>query len=42
MIRLQKEHIILMHRQIIDATGGIHGIRDDGILESALAAPYAG
>ena len=42
MIRLRKEQIILMHRQLIDATGGIHGVRDDGMLESALAAPYAG
>ena len=29
-----------MHRMIITKFGGIQGIRDEGILESALAAPF--
>jgi death on curing protein len=31
--------VIQLHRQIIETTGGIQGIRDQGILESALAQP---
>ncbi|MCB0100033.1 MAG: Fic family protein, partial [Caldilineaceae bacterium] len=27
-----------MHTILIDEYGGVHGLRDDGILESALAA----
>ncbi|MBW5870269.1 type II toxin-antitoxin system death-on-curing family toxin [Yersinia enterocolitica] len=30
------EHAIQVHDWIIDKTGGLHGIRDQGILESAL------
>lgn len=40
MINLTKDQIILLHKQLIDAFGGIHGLRDDNMLESALAAPY--
>lgn len=40
MINLTKDQIILLHEQLINSFGGIHGIRDDGLLESALAAPY--
>jgi death-on-curing protein len=32
------EEIALIHMQIIDASGGSHGIRDVGRLESAVAA----
>ncbi len=32
--------VIHLHRQIIERTGGIHGIRDQGALESALAQPW--
>lgn len=37
MIILSKEQIIA---QLIQETGGIDGIRDDGLLDSALAAPF--
>ena len=40
MINLTKEQIILLHKQLIDSFGGIHGVRDNNLLESALAAPY--
>lgn len=42
MIRLRKEQIILMHQELINATGSIHGVRDEGLLDSALAASYTG
>lgn len=29
-----------MHEQLIDRYGGSHGIRDEGLLDSALAAPF--
>ena len=29
----------MVHRQQIDLFGGIHGIRDEGLLDSALARP---
>ena len=32
--------VIELHKRIIEETGGIQGIRDEGILESALAAPF--
>jgi death-on-curing protein len=36
---LTKRQLILLHDQLIDETGGAHGIRDDGLLESALFTP---
>ena len=40
MIRLTKDQVISMHRAMISATGGSNGIRDEGLLESALEAPF--
>ena len=40
MIILSKEQILLMHDQLIEETGGSKGLKDEGMLESALAAPY--
>ena len=37
MIRLSKEQVILLHERLIEVTGGGNGIRDDGMLDSALA-----
>ena len=42
MKRLTRETIILIHDQLIDRYGGSHGIRDEGMLDSALSAPYQG
>ena len=41
MISLTKEQIIMIHQALIEATGGSQGIRDEGMLESALSAPFA-
>ena len=40
MIRLSKEQIILLHQRLIETTGGSTGIRDEGMLESALSNPF--
>lgn len=40
MIILEKRHIILLHEHLIDATGGSHGLRDEGLLDSAAASPF--
>lgn len=40
MIVLSKEQVITLHEQLIAETGGISGLRDEGILESALYAPF--
>ena len=40
MIKLTKEQILLLHTQLIESTGGSDGIRDMGLLESALESPF--
>ena len=40
MIKLTKEQILLLHIQLIETTGGSDGIRDMGLLESALESPF--
>ncbi|MCI9106111.1 MAG: type II toxin-antitoxin system death-on-curing family toxin [Ruminococcus sp.] len=40
MIKLTKEQILLLHTQLIQTTGGSDGIRDVGLLESALESPF--
>ena len=40
MIRLSKEQVIALHKRLIEVTGGCDGIRDEGLLESALANPF--
>jgi len=42
MKALSKQQIIVMHEQLIHETGGLDGLRDDGMLDSALAAPFQG
>ena len=37
---LTKRQIILLHEQLINETGGSHGLKDEGMLESALSAPF--
>ena len=39
MIRLSKAQILLLHEQLIAETGGSSGLRDEGMLDSALNAP---
>lgn len=33
-----KQEILEIHAEVIDQTGGSHGLRDEGLLESALTA----
>ena len=40
MIRLSKHQILLIHDQLIAETGGSSGLRDEGMLDSALNAPF--
>ena len=40
MIRLTKKQVILLHRDIIAQSGGSPEIRDEGLLDSALNAPF--
>ncbi len=37
---LSKEQVILLHESLIKAFGGYPGLRDEGLLDSALAAPF--
>ena len=36
MIRFSKEKVLLLHQLMAEATGGSVGVRDEGLLESAL------
>ena len=40
MIRLTKEQVLMLHIQLIESTGGCDGIRDEGLLDSALERPF--
>ncbi len=40
MIWLTKEQIIFLHSEIIKETGGINGLRDEGMLDSAITTPF--
>ena len=40
MKRLTKEHVLMLHRELIRETGGADGLRDEGLLDSALNAPF--
>lgn len=39
---LTAEQVLFLHDRLIEETGGEHGVRDLGLLESALARPKAG
>lgn len=39
MIWITTEDVLLIHRRILETTGGMHGLRDRAGLEAALAAP---
>jgi len=40
MTVLNKEQIIMMHAMLIKQTGGLDGIRDEGLLDSAIKTPF--
>lgn len=37
---LTKEQVIYLHKQLIQEFGGMEGIRNEGLLESAIASPF--
>lgn len=37
---LTKEQVIYLHKQLILEFGGMEGIRNEGLLESAIASPF--
>ena len=41
MIRFSKEKVKLLHQYIAQETGGSIGVRDEGLLESALESVFA-
>lgn len=38
---LSEEQVLVIHRAVIDAHGGLHGIRDMALLQSAVSQPRA-
>ena len=42
MNRFSKEKILLLHQIMAQATGGSVGVRDEGLLESALETAFSG
>lgn len=40
MIFLNKEQVKYLHKKMIQEIGGIEGIRDEGLLDSALSVPF--
>ena len=41
MIKFSKDKVLLLHQLIAEETGGSIGVRDEGLLESALAAAFS-
>lgn len=42
MKKLTKEQILMLHNELIRETCGSGGLRDEGLLDSALNAPFQG
>ncbi len=42
MIKFSKDKVLLLHKLIAQETGGSIGVRDEGLLESALEAAFSG
>ncbi len=42
MIKFSKEKVLLLHKILAQATGGSVGVRDEGLLDSALETAFAG
>lgn len=40
MMKLSKTQVIMLHQRLIQETGGSDGIRDEGLLDSALSNPF--
>ena len=37
---LTKAQVLMLHEQLVNETGGSPGLRDEGLLESALSSPF--
>ena len=42
MTKFSKEKVLLLHQIMAEATGGSVGVRDEGLLDSALEGAFAG
>ena len=42
MIRFSRDKVLLLHQMLAQATGGSVGVRDQGLLDSALEGAFAG
>lgn len=42
MIRFSRKKVLLLHQMLAEATGGSVGVRDQGLLDSALEGAFAG
>ena len=42
MIKFSREKVLLLHQLLAEATGGSVGVRDQGLLDSALKGAFAG
>lgn len=40
MKKLTKKQILMLHQDLLNRFGGTAGIRDEGLLESAISAPF--
>lgn len=40
MKKLTKKQVIILHEMLIKLSGGMDGVRDMGLLDSALEAPF--
>ena len=40
MIRLSRDQVLSLHNVLLAQFGGVPGIRDDGLLDSALLSPF--
>lgn len=40
MKHVSKAQVLRLQEQLLSQTGGARGVRDDGLLEAALAAPF--
>lgn len=40
MIILTKKQVLMLHSRLVETTGGSAGIRDEGMLDSALSNPF--
>jgi death-on-curing protein len=40
MMTLDKEQVKRLHKKLLDATGGLDGLRDEAMLDSALSAAF--